>query len=210
MLTIITPATATRLTTVARVREEFPSITVDLASDGQVERWIDRASAMAVRYCNRPFAQDVVRQVEFAGGESRILLERTPATDLAVTLDGAALVLGTDYHHDAKRGALYRLTGGRPGVWAGMVQIDYKGGYVVPGEFDATLPGDVEYAVQLWVASFAVSMPSVTSSGTIKRESILNGLVDITYADAAGTGGAAAQAQPEIADLLAPYRIISL
>jgi hypothetical protein len=213
MLTVITPATTTRLTTVARVREEFPSITEAVASDGQVTRWIDRASAMVVQFCNRSFAQETVRQTEFPCGVSRILLERTPATDLTVTLDGTALVAGTDYHHDAQRGALYRLSNGRPCVWNGTVQLDYKGGYVVPGETGANLPGDVEYAVQLWCASFVSSQSSATSaaSGGLKRE-VIEGVGQFEYyqestSTTSSSTSSSDTATPE--SLLAQYRRIA-
>lgn len=213
MLTVVTPATSTRLTTVANVRAEFPSITVSVASDGQVNRWIDRASQMAVDYCNRPFAAEVVKQTEWPCGESRIVLERTPASALAVTVDGVSLVAGTDYHHDTRRGCLYRLSDGRPSVWTGTGVLDYTAGYIVPGEVGENLPGNVEAAVLLWIASFVASQSSATStaSGGLKRE-VIEGVGTFEYYQEGSTSETSASSssadRPTPESLLAPFRRI--
>lgn len=232
MLTVITPATNTRLTTVDNFRSEFPSVTTAIASDGQVQRWIDRASSMAVDYCQRVFAAEVVRQIEFPhlygnlehGGLhyaarvmetpsslSRIVIERTPATDLVVTVDGSTLTDGTDYHHDKRRGCLYRLMAGRPSIWCGTVQLDYTGGYVLPGDDGANLPGDVEYAVQLWMARFVAAMTTATSAaeGGLKAEQIVGvGTFEYYSKVQSVMPGAAGVNQPTPESLLAPFRVM--
>lgn len=207
-LTVITPAASSRLTTVDAFREEF-GVASGAASDAQVLRWIDRSSAMAADYCSRVFAQEVVRQVDAFLGCSSILLERTPATAIVVTVDGTDLTAGVDYHHDPVRGALYRLRNGRPCVWRGLVQVDYAGGYVLPGNDGANLPGDVEYAVLLWSASFMGRATTATASGTIRREQI-DGVGYTEYFDPTISTPPAGSALQTPQQLLAPYRRVVL
>lgn len=216
-LKVTTAASTSQLTTVARVRAEFPAITTGVADDTLLGRWIDRASAMAVEYCGRKFAQEAVQERDWNFCKDVILLARTPATAITVTLDGTELVEDTDFIHDAATGALYRLSDGQPTAWSGStLVIDYDGGYVTPDDASPTLPGDVEYAVQLWVASFVASQSSATSStgsGGLKRE-VIEGVGTREYFQETTSSGSAETSvsadRPSPESLLAPYRRIVL
>lgn len=196
MLTVITPADNTRLTTIDAVRTRIGiSETVD---DEVIEALIDEASAAAVSSCRRVFAQETVRQLVFPCRAPQILIERTPATDLTVTEDGSVLVAGTDYHHDTDKAALIRLFDGRPTCWtAATVQLDYKGGYVLPGEDNRTLPAEIEGAVLLMIGACYSSQSRVVEA--VKAEEV-TGVGRTEFFSAAGSSSAAPGRAEEILD----------
>jgi hypothetical protein len=209
MLLTLEPPATTRLTTIERLRQEFPAITVSAASDTLVERWIDRASAMAVSFCNRPFAQALYREI-LSSPSGAILLERTPVEVVELTEGGIELAAGDDYWLDADTWQLRRIAAERETAWRGVVRIDYRGGYVVPGEEGANLPADVEYAVQLYVAAFFGSQASAASSsatGGLKRETV-DGVGTREWYQESTTSGEASSSSGQFSpeDLLLPFR----
>jgi hypothetical protein len=92
--------------------------------------------------------------------------------------------------------------------------ITYTGGYVLPDDVGTTtLPADIEAAVILFLGNsnaLSTSFSSSHSGGTgIKRKSVLNGLIDITYmtpTESASSSSAATQTQNAMSALLDKYR----
>lgn len=209
MLTVITPATNTRLTTVAAVRDQFSISTTDL-DDAKVETLIDRASAMAVAFCGRPFAKETVRQLAFLQAPAQtIVLERSPvdAASLTVTESGTALVKDTDFYLVADRPILFRMDSGRPSLWSrATIQIDYDAGYVLPDDVGTrTLPADVETAV-LYLAGDILQVVQRGEGGILKRERV-DGLGDQEWYM---PGAASRMSNPVSEILLAPYRKVAI
>jgi hypothetical protein len=147
MLTVITPATSRRLTTIPAIRDHL--MIGDEVSEIYLGDLIDRASAVVVRYCNRAFALETVREVFRSGSGDVLQLSRWPVVAVqSVTAPDA--VTADQYEVDAVNGVLYRLAGAR---WYGRVEVIYQAGYVLPGEDGRTLPADVEQAVTALVAA---------------------------------------------------------
>lgn len=151
MLTVLEPATATRLTTVPTVRARY-GITDGDATNAVIEGLIDTASQMAVDFCNRTFGRETVRQTNHAGGGSRILLERSPAIITEVRESGE--VLPSDgYYLETSLNVLVRLSGDVITCWGGKVETTYHAGWVLPGHEGANLPATVEHAVLLLIGA---------------------------------------------------------
>lgn len=213
------PATNRLLTTVlnVRTRGSVPLTT----SDETVAMMIASGSSAVERYTERVFAREEGIQTErIASCASRILLERVPVTLISVIENGVELD-PTGYDLDAERGILTRVISDAYGSWTGTVTVTYEGGYVLPGDPDdpdgaPRLPADVEEATILMIgqanaATGMVSGSATSGGGTgIKRKSVLNGLIDITYFGPAemASGGASGdvQVQSAIEGLLSRYR----
>lgn len=150
MLLVLTPATATRLTTIDAVRSRY-GISDGEATDAIIEGLIDTASQMAVEFCNRGFGIETVQQTE-CGGRSCIALKRSPASITAVTEFGEA-VDAEGYYLDKSSNVLVRISGGRPSCWGSEVAITYDAGWLLPGEANANLPATVEHAVLLLIGA---------------------------------------------------------
>ncbi len=137
MLTIVTPATSTALTTVEAMREELG---LD-AADGLLGEFILRASAMVESLCGRSFARERVRETiraRLSGGP--ILPRRWPvAAIVALTIDGKA-VDPVEVSFDE---GMFERAGG----WGREAVITYDAGYVLPGSAGRTLPYDIERVV---------------------------------------------------------------
>lgn len=201
MLEIVTPATETKLTTVDAVRADC-AITLDQASDIDVERWIDQQSAAIVGWLGRPLALETVRETLFERSSTDLLaLTRFPVVQIAsLTVNGTAID-EDGYAVDRAAGLLYRRSPTRCLFWPhGETVITYSAGYVLPGEAGRTLPHDIERAALLlirygWLAQSRD--PSI-------RSETEDGVGATTYFNALGT---AADAMPlEVQGLLSPYR----
>jgi hypothetical protein len=151
MLTVITPATSTRLTTV-------PTALAHLGLDGSPDEFypgdlVDAASAAIASYCNRVFALETVREI-FRNSGDTLVLTRTPVVgEMTVAIGGAAIAAG-DMECDREAGLLYRVSGYDRVRWpSGAVSVTYQGGYSLPGRSGQTLPRDVEQACLVMVSA---------------------------------------------------------
>lgn len=164
-VTVVTPASTTLLTTVGRVQAEL-GLTAGEDTD-LLAGMIERASSAIARECRRVFGRETVTETLDGSGSRLLALSRTPIVSVAsVTEDGVALA-ATEYAvEDAEAGALYRQDGwGRAGgyrMWgteafsSGYIlpgsastlryAVTYTGGYLLPPEAGANLPGAVEQA----------------------------------------------------------------
>lgn len=150
MLTVLTPANSTKLTTRDAVRAR--SAVVAGASDAQLDTLIDEASARIAGYCQRTFGKTQLRQTMrppyvsystydplfpgLAYREPDAIVIEAPGpivTIDAVTAQGVTgpLVEGTDFERDAFR--LFRLYNDVRVVWAyRKIVIDFTVGYKLP------------------------------------------------------------------------------
>jgi len=138
MLTIITPAAATDLTTVAAVKGEL-GIT-DL---------IRQASGAIATHCGRAFASERVREtIRLSAPAPSITLSRWPVTAVQAVVVGGTALAPDAYEVDPDTGILTRLDGfGLTVPWpTGSIAIEYTGGFILPGQDGRTLPHDIERA----------------------------------------------------------------
>ena len=198
MITVLTPATATRLTTVAAVRERF-GITLQDAADAVVEGMIDVASRMAVEFCNRTFGRETVKQIDISCRRgSGIFLERSPATVTAVS-EGGQAVAPEGYYLDAERNTLVRLSDGRPAYWSGETEITYATGWILPGDENATLPVTIEHAALLLIGA----MWSAQQRDPLAKSESVEGVGRVDYFV---PGANTRLPDPQAELLLQPYR----
>ncbi len=180
-VTVITPATAKRLTTTENVRGDL-GLAADAPAEAQLQRWIDQASQQAATYCRRAFGRETVRErfdLACAGvvGEcGGILLERWPVVSITSVKVGGMLTAPEAYATDGRM--LYRMEGGERRCWYGRdVVVQYEAGWLLPGEARGNppttaaedLPADIERAV---IQLVAVSLSAVGRDMMIKSEDV--------------------------------------
>lgn len=201
MLTVLTPATSTRLTTVARARDLLGFTSKDNAV---AQVCIDQASRAIADYCRRPFGRETVRETfrDVVRGDG-LQLSRSPVTAfVSVTSDDTAL-LATEYELDLETGLLYRLDGSGSRYqwyWGSSLIVDYTAGYTLPPDGGTwTLPEPVERATIQEVGAY---LSSRKRDPLVKAQDIEG--VSSTSWWVPGTG--ATLASPEAEALLQPYR----
>jgi hypothetical protein len=159
MLTVITPAASTRLTSVTRAREILGFSNQD---DVAVQTLIGQASRIIVDHCRRPFAIETVRE-SFACNEIRNegpILGRSPVVEILSVRNSWDLLSSGEYAHDPRTGRLRRLDPfGLPlPWWGGGLTVEYRAGYVLPDDgadsSAATLPETVERACIMLVSTY--------------------------------------------------------
>jgi hypothetical protein len=161
------PATlpANALTTLDALADEL-GISVDGSTDLRLARYIGVASDFIESWCGRKFGK-LQRTERYRGyGQPRLWL-RTPPLDtnaaITVTIDGAALVLDTDFRvDDPDFGTLWRpsgwektaayvagadyeaLDGQEESRWI----VTYTGGYVLPKDATTLIPRTLPYDIE--------------------------------------------------------------
>lgn len=203
MLTVVTPATSTALTTLARARAVLGFAA---ASDAAAGIFIGQASDAIANHCRRVFPVEAVRET-FADGDLRgggPILARDPVIEISRVMNGSEIVASTGYRHDPSTGRLWRLDaeGNVLPWWAGSLAVEYRAGFVLPSDVAgapaATLPAPVERAAILLVATY-LSMRN--RDVTVKSESV-EGLGTTSWWT---PGPGDALASPEAEQLLVPY-----
>ncbi|WP_132254732.1 hypothetical protein [Methylobacterium segetis] len=208
-VTVLTSATAKRLTTEANVRLDL-GLPGTAPTKAQIERFIDQASARAASYCRRQFGRETVRErfeATCRSGEDGLglLLERGPVVRiLGVTTDSVAL--GTDAYETDGR-ALYLLDAGARRRWYGRaIVVDYETGWLLPGEARGDpptaaldLPADVEAAVIKLVGA----MISASGRDAMVKSEDVEGIGSTSWYV---QGATAALSHPEAEAALADYR----
>lgn len=167
---IVTPPTATRLTTLQRVKSELNITSAE--NDANLLEKIDEASSDVTAAVGKALASAAVREtfwhdrhLSFAGpgfghgghGGDVLFLRRTPISTLtSVTLDDA-VVDASEYRLDADAGLLYRLdSSGYPSEWcfSKSIIVLYTGGFILPGQSSSNLEKGIEGAVIALVSSY--------------------------------------------------------
>lgn len=144
------------LTTVERLKS-MPAFTAQ--SDDYIRLLIKAASAEIEAYLNRSLEEkDVVEWLD--GPESSFLtLARFPIQMItSIEADGTAVTDARVLNPDL--GRLYRDRGWPTG--SRNVVVDYRGGYILPGQEGANLPENIELACILQVQSL-LRQPGVMS-----------------------------------------------
>ena len=204
MLTVITPATSKRLTTVSTVRDEL-GITTAEASDDTVNRWIDYASQAIVDYCATEFAEQTYLEEVYAppANRARILLSRFPVTSVTEAKYGGDVMPVEDYRLDD--GYFYRLSAsGRPVFWGpSQIAIQYVAGYTLPGTPNYTLPPTIEQAC---IDEISARRSRLARDPLIRSETE-DGVGATTYQVVSGTGSLT---HPDSAGNLERYRMVLL
>ncbi|MER2268242.1 hypothetical protein [Methylobacterium oxalidis] len=210
-VSIITPATAKRLTTPANVRGDL-GLAATAPPEAQLNRWIDQASARVASYCRRQFGRETVRErialcpSSAADGGAGLLLDRWPVVRIfGVTVDSATLSPGT-YETDVRR--LYLLDDGARRHWCGRtIIVDYEAGWLLPSESRGdpptttapNLPADVEAAV---IKLVAAAISANGRDAMVKSEDV-EGIGSTSWYV---QGATAALPHPEAEAALAGYR----
>ncbi|MBC9176769.1 hypothetical protein [Pseudoroseomonas ludipueritiae] len=196
MLSIVTPATGTRLTTIAAVRAQ--AVVGDDVDDITVGEWIDQASASIVSHCRRRFARETVTQTFLRPANGPLILDRAPLIAApAVVSDGLGL-LDDEMECDLAAGLIYRLHGDCRGGWfSRRLTVTYTAGWSLPGSPDRDLPADIEQACLTLVAARAAGM----GRDPMLRSRTVEGVGSTSWIASADMGAL----PPQAASLLAPY-----
>lgn len=204
MLTVVTPASSRRLTTVDNVRADL-GLAEGLPSDAQINRWIDQATAAVEKFCRRTFARETVLETFGACDLGRrIMLSRGPVTDVELVTWNGADVASAEYELD--KGFLWRLGATRNGhcyFWGGStLAVRYVAGYALPA---GPNPGDLPYDVELAAIRLIGAAVSTSDRDPLVRTEDVGGVGSLTY----WMPGARSQlASPEAEALLRPYRLM--
>lgn len=205
VVTVSTAATATKLTTLERVKAEL-SIT-DGSKDVLLNAKIDEASSDAEAFLGFAVARETVVQTfwhePFDDSPAALLLNRTPVASISsVVLDDVTLD-ATRYRYDAGTGELFALdVSGYPSSWCfcKSILVTHAGGYLLPGQDGRNLPVGIEGGVidlvsDFWLAKGRdASVKSVEIPGVIRRDYWV------------GSVGEEGELPPRVQMKLAPFR----
>ncbi len=199
IVTIVTGAASTDLTTVAAVKDEL-GIT-GTSEDEKILTWIRQASSMIAGYCNRVFAEETLsEQFRLTREEAVLQLRRWPVSSItSITQDEDDPLDGdTDYEFDPDTGQVWRLISDIRVSWAAQkIVVVYVAGYELLGE----LPYEIERAA---ISLVKLYRSSATRDPMLKSESIPD-VWEGTYWVGAPPGGGL---PPEVTVLIDPYREI--
>jgi hypothetical protein len=204
IVTVTTPATVERLTTVARIQAEL-GIT---GSDAEIETAIDEASSRIEAELGYHLALESV--IESFRPEHRyetgpIVLERTPVVEIeSITSDATALVAGAWEVHPLT-GVLQWISGSgtsTPWTFCNELSVAYSGGWVMPGEEGRTLPPAIEAAAVAYVGT----MWSSRQRDPMIRSMEIPGVVSYDYHSPSRAGGEGSLLPPGVATMLAPFK----
>lgn len=147
MLTVVTPAESSALTTLEAVKAEL-----SLSGPGD-DAWltdtIARASATIERYCGRVFALETVQETfRIDRATDLLVLSRWPVAAIVSIVAGGVGLAADGWEVDADNGDLYRIgVGDRRKVWPiGKTVVTYRAGFILPGAEGRDLPADIEAA----------------------------------------------------------------
>lgn len=169
MLTIVTPAETTDLTTLAAVKSELGLTTAD--HDAQLADYISQVSTSVNSYCNRVFARETVAETFRPDCRlNHLVLSRFPVSAISSIVENGVELVVSDYELDADLGIARRLVSDSKSTWpSGKIIVTYAGGYLLPGDVGRDLPEDIERAA-IMLAAQAFSSAGIDA--TVKRETV--------------------------------------
>lgn len=199
MLTVITPAGSTALTTAARATA---MLELGIGDAAALAIAIPQASQMVTDHCRRPFARETVREVLRHEGRAGVLLARSPVTAFVSVAEGDTVLTGADYEYDGATGLLHRLVGVHASCWyASPLTIEYTAGFTLPADTGSwTLPPAVERAAVLIIGAILAGRER---DPMLRSEEIV-GVRTVSYWVREGQALPSAEAET----LLEPYRRI--
>lgn len=210
MLSVVTPAAGSRLTTEDRARDHL-QLSAEVAASSYLLDLIDAASDAIARDCDRIFGRRVLRQRfgwPATGGGLRLAPGATGI--VAVTEDGVTRPVG-GYEIDAEDRRLYRLAeaGERIDWSAAATVVTYATGWVLPGDqaFGASAPAD-RLPASVEQACFTIVSARVAgrTRDPMLRSSSTEGAGSDSWIASAEMGGI----PPQAAALIAPFRLWSV
>ena len=201
MLTVTTPSTNKRLTTLSAVHTELNNPSHE--HDPVLQGYIDAASAAIESFCNVAFARETGSETfRLSQRNDGLVLTRHPVVSVTSIEENGVALTQPDYEIDLESGVVYRLRDDLASRWfAGKVIVTYQAGYVLPGFAGRNLPADIERAAIMMVVA------SYTSRGRdplLKHEEVTNvGAVDYYFAGSDGMS-------PEVSALLKSWREVTI
>ena len=180
MLEIITRATTSDLTVLARVKSELGL--TDTLQDAKLTNLIHEASDLITAYCNRDtFGREALRQTErvTAARECIILARDLELTIGTVTVDGATLT-AAEYEIDGS--LLYRLHDDRRIAWRSeKVVVEYSAGF--------TLLGTLPFAIERAALDLVVMLYQSGGRDMTVRQEMVQGIGSTSYFDTRASAG---------------------
>lgn len=198
MLTVITPATASDLTTVDRART---MLGLTAGDDDMLAIAIPQVSQMVVDHCRRPFSVETVREVFRDPSRHGVLLARAPVTSFLTVTEGETALAVDQYEYDASTGTLHHLSGACRVCWYAPLRVEYVAGYSLPADTGTwTLPAAIERATLLLIGTFL----SARDRDPLVRSETVDGIGSTSW----WIPHTSSLPSPEAEGLLAPYRRI--
>lgn len=213
LLTVVTAAEQTALTTVQAFKDEMGITTAD--EDVWIEAQINRMSAAICSYIDVPAATNGTRTLgretlseRFRYSECKIVLARVPVSSIVSVTDfSAEIVDPAEYELDGATGFLWRLTTGTPNnriSWTTENTIVYQAGYLLPGQDGRDLPYDIEDAALSMMKSARASR---TRDPLVKSLEVYD-VESVSYWVGSTGSNSSGGLPPDIAAKLDPYRQI--
>lgn len=217
---VLTPAPDTKLTTLAKVKTLLGIASDDVSHDETLTDMIQAASDFAVRFTNRIFAKQTVKESLVGKGRPDLMVSITPILTLTkVEYDEAEADDVVILDHDAgfiQRRAGFRSTeflsndfDAAPSSYGEKRwHVTYTGGYVLPGwaadpHGARTLPYDLERAIMDMVK---VSFKNIALDGSMKSYKI--GDTSITWDRSLAEGNLGGLVPPNALAVLRYYQRI--
>ena len=208
IITVTTPATNRRLTTVERVQADL-GVT---GNDAEIGTAIDEASSRIEAELGYRLALETVvetfRNTSGMNGSSSILLERRPVTEItAISSDTGALIDG-EWVVDPVNGLVLWVDGaGMATPWRFIsLSVFYSGGWVMPGDEGRTLPPALEAAA----VAYCRSLLSSRDRDPMLRSVEIPGVITRDYYSSNRAGGESTLLPPDVAAMLGPFKRIQI
>ena len=211
IISVTTPATNRRLTTVERVQGDL-GIT---GNDAEIGTAIDEASSRIEAELGYHLALETVVETfrpshgNYYNGSSSILLERTPVVEItAISADTGALVDG-EWVVDPVNGLVLWVDGAgmaTPWRFYTALSVSYSGGWVMPGDEGRTLPPALEAAA----VAYCRSLLSSRDRDPMLRSVEIPGVITRDYYSQNRAGGESSLLPPDVSTMLNPFKRIRI
>lgn len=192
MLHITTPASSYALISLETAKAACGITGTD--EDSAMQLYIDRASDVIARHCNRVFARETVEeQFRVDRQRTELLLARYPIASVASIVEDGDTLSASDFEVDKSNGILSRLYRDHPCWWPiSKTVVTYSAGYAL-----ADVPGALRQACVQLVKAYYIG---ADRDPLVRSESVT------PISSASYFSGDDAHLPPEVRDLLKPFR----
>lgn len=203
MLTVLTPASSSRLTTVENVRLDLGLPDGGLSA-AAIARLIDQASAAIAQFCQRSFGVEALRETPHVPARGdRLVLSRDPLIEVTKVTRLGEVISASDYEVDG--GVLRLLRGSWWNACRGTgLSVEYRAGFTLPGDAVTSgpaLPADVERAAIMMVGT----MLSMRGRDPLLKSENVQGVGSSSYATPAASTPPGGLVNSEAQAILWPY-----